>query len=253
MRNIPAQAIFDDALDGAFAAFSGRLRRDPDPLACALSDLGGNGAIRDGIALLADAHPGAERKAVASLWSAHLFAALIAPALAAGARLGVAIAAEAIRFAPGTGLPGTLHLAQEAPRPCPLPAQVDRLLAEGVAPVVQALRVETGLSARLLWENAGGHLFWTLRMIARDIPERAGAAAEALQALRWPRDACAALTLMRADAVAGFDAPRRRICCLRHGLPGFSKCEGTCPLLRPRATSLAEGKDPTFDIDTASE
>ncbi len=101
-----------------------------------------------------------------------------------------------------------------------------------MTPAIQALRAETGLSARLLWENAGGHLFWTLTMIARDNPERAGEAAEALQALRWPREACAALTLMRADALAGFDAPRRRVCCLRHGLPGFSKCEGICPLLR---------------------
>ncbi|MDV2984988.1 UNVERIFIED_CONTAM: siderophore-iron reductase FhuF [Methylobacteriaceae bacterium AG10] len=228
------QESLDGALTGAFALFSGRLRRDPDPAACALSDLAPGGAVSDGIARFADAHPGAERRAAASLWSAYLFAALIAPTLAAGARLGRTLAIEAIRLAPETGLPETLHLAQGAALPSPLPAQVDRLLAESVAPAIEALRAETGLSARLLWENAGGHLFWTLKTIAREDPERAGEAREALQALRWPRDACAALTLMRADAVAGFDAPRRRICCLRHGLPGFSKCEGICPLLRRR-------------------
>lgn len=227
-----AQDRLDDALTGAFASFSGQLRYAPDPRARALSDLVGSGAVADGIALFADAYPGAERKAVASLWSAYLFAALIAPTLAAGARLGAALTVDAIRFTPETGLPATLHLAPEGALPSPLPAQVDRLLAEGVTPLIQALRAETGLSHRLLWENAGGHLFWTLKTIARENPERAGEADEALQALRWPRDACAALTLMRADALAGFEAPRRRVCCLRHGLPGFSKCEGICPLLR---------------------
>lgn len=168
---------------------------------------------------------------MASLWSAYLFAALIAPTLATGARLGATVAIESIRFAPGSGLPATLHLASERALPSPLPAQVDRLLAEGITPVIQVLRAETGLSHRLLWENAGGHLFWTLKTIARENPDRAVEAAEALQALCWPRDACTALTLMRADALAGLEAPRRRVCCLRHGLPGFSKCEGICPLL----------------------
>lgn len=114
----------------------------------------------------------------------------------------------------------------------PLPVQVDWLLAECVAPAIRLLRGATGLSVRLLWENAGGHLFWTLDAIARETPERAGEAREALRALRWPHEACAALTLMRADALAGLDAPRRRVCCLRHALPGFSKCAGICPLLR---------------------
>ncbi|MGA5254985.1 siderophore-iron reductase FhuF [Methylorubrum aminovorans] len=229
------QDFLDSALTGAFAPFSGRLRRDPDPRACALPDLARE-AIPDGIALFADAYPGAERKAVASLWSAYLFAALIAPTLAVGARLGVAVAVEAIRFAPDSGLPETLHLAPELALPSPLPAQVDRLLAEGIMPVIQALRAETGLSHRLLWENAGGHLFWTLKTIARENADRADEATEALQALRWPREACAALTLMRSDALAGLDAPRRRVCCLRNGLPGFSKCEGICPLLGQGAT-----------------
>lgn len=169
---------------------------------------------------------------MASLWSAYLFAALIAPTLAAGARLGVGLTPDAVRLAPETGLPVAVHLAPELALLAPLPVQVDRLVAESLAPVIQGLRAETGLSSRLLWENAGGHLFWTLRTIARESPERAAEATEALQSLRWPREACAALTLMRADALAGLEAPRRRLCCLRHGLPGFSKCAGVCPLLR---------------------
>jgi len=182
---------------------------------------------------------------VASLWSAYLFAALVAPTLAAGARLGVVLPLDAVCLAPETGLPATLHLAPERARPASLPVQVDRLLAECLAPVTQALRAETGLSTRLLWENAGGHLFWTLKTIARENPERTGEVTETLQSLRWPREACGALTLMRADALAGFEAPRRRICCLRHGLPGFSKCEGVCPLLRQRGESRLSGPPPS--------
>ncbi|MFF8800448.1 MULTISPECIES: siderophore-iron reductase FhuF [unclassified Methylobacterium] len=226
------QADLDGALTGAFAAFSGRLRRDPDPAACTLQELGRSGALADALATFADAHPGCERPAVASLWSAYLFAGLIAPTLAAGARLGRDLPLGSLHLAPTTGLPATVHLAQEFAWPASLPAQVDRLLAESVAPVIRSLRTETGLSTRLLWENAGGHLFWTLSEIRRENPGRTGEVTEALRALRWPREACSALTLMRADAVAGCEPPRRRVCCLRHGLPGSSHCEGICPLLR---------------------
>ncbi|KQT58638.1 hypothetical protein ASG52_21120 [Methylobacterium sp. Leaf456] len=169
---------------------------------------------------------------MASLWSAYLFAGLIAPGLAAGARLGLALPPERFSLAAATGLPDAFHLAPELPFPAALPAQVDRLLTECVAPAVRCLRAETGLSVRLLWENAGGHLFWTLSTLAHEAPERAGEVREALRALRWPQEACSALTLMRADALAGLDAPRRRVCCLRHALPGFPKCAGICPLLR---------------------
>ena len=202
-----------------------------------MADLARSGALADALAAFADAHPGGERRAAASLWSAYLFAGLIAPTLAAGARLRLSLMPERLRLDPGTGLPAAIHLAPELALPAPLPAQVDRLLAEGVAPAVRLLRNATGLSARLLWENAGGHLFWTLDAIARETPSRAGEASLALQALRWPREACAALTLMRADALAGLDAPRRRVCCLRHALPGFGHCPGICPLLRGQAAS----------------
>ncbi len=197
-----------------------------------MPELEPSGTSARALAAFADAHPGAERKAVASLWSAHLFAGLIAPTLAAGVRLGVVLPIGGLRFEPETGLPGSVHLAEEFALPAPLHSQVDRLLSETVSPLIRSLRAETGLSVRLLWENAGGHLFWTLKTIAREHLVRADEASEALRALRWPREACAALTLMRADALAGLEAPRRRVCCLRHGLPGFSKCEGICPLLR---------------------
>ncbi|GJE74018.1 MULTISPECIES: siderophore-iron reductase FhuF [Methylorubrum] len=187
------------------------------------------------MAIFADTHPGGERRAVASLWSAYLFAGLIAPGLAAGARLGLALAPDRLRLAAGNGLPEAFHLGPERPLPAPLPMQVDRLLAECVAPAVRLLRAETGLSVRLLWENAGGYLFWTLGTLARETPERAGEVEEALRALRWPQEACTALTLMRADALAGLEAPRRRVCCLRHALPGHGKCAGICPLLRGQA------------------
>lgn len=228
----PTQTTLDATLQGAFASFAGRLRLDPDPAARTLAEQAACGALSDALACFADAHPGAERRAVASLWSAYLFAGLIAPGLAAGARLGLALPPERFSLVTATGLPDAFHVAPELPFPSSLPAQVDRLLTERIAPAVRCLRAETGLSVRLLWENAGGHLFWTLGTLARDTPERAGEVREALLALRWPQEACAALTLMRADALAGLDAPRRRVCCLRHAVPGFSKCAGICPLLR---------------------
>lgn len=132
-------------------------------------------------------------------------------------------------------MPETIHLAQTIALPASLPVQVDRLLAETVAPLIRLLRAETGLSTRLLWENAGGHLFWTLSEIRRGSPERAGEVAEALRALRWPREACSALTLMRTDAIAGSEPPRRRVCCLRHAVPGSVHCAGICPLLQREA------------------
>ncbi|WP_232629335.1 siderophore-iron reductase FhuF [Methylobacterium sp. Leaf118] len=229
------QTVLDDALTGGFAPHAGRLRLDSDPAAGTLAELAGSGALAAGIARFAEAHPGGERRAAASLWSAYLFAGLVAPSLAAGARLGRALTPERLRLDPVTGLPAAIHLAPEPPQAAPLPDQVERLLDACVAPAVRLLRAGTGLSARLLWENAGGHLFWTLDTLARECPERAGEARAALEALRWPQEACAALTLMRSDALAGHEAPRRRVCCLRHALPGFPHCPGICPLLRAPA------------------
>ncbi len=229
---LPTQKNLDAAFEGAFAPFAGQLRLGPGPAARTLAEQIACGAFADALATFADAHPGGERRAVASLWSAYLFAGLIAPGLAAGARLGLALAPDRFSLAAQTGLPDAFHLAPELPFPAALPAQVDRLLGECLAPAVRLLRAETGLSVRLLWENAGSYLFWTLGTLAREAPDRADAVREALLALRWPQEACAALTLMRADALAGLDTPRRRVCCLRYALPGFPKCAGICPLLR---------------------
>ncbi|MFY9290916.1 MAG: hypothetical protein WAP03_09515, partial [Methylorubrum rhodinum] len=67
---LPTQKDLDAALQGAFAPFAGRLRLDPDPAARTVEELAACGAFSDALAAFADAHPGGERRAVASLWSA---------------------------------------------------------------------------------------------------------------------------------------------------------------------------------------
>jgi len=195
-----------------------------------------SGAFAAALAATARGYPGAEPCAVASLWSRHCFAALIVPPLAGGFGLGrvipLDIATARLRIGRETGLPTGFCVRSGEGTAMSLSDQLDRLLTDAVAPAIRHLGPATGLSARLLWENAGAHLFWTLRRLAERSPAAGGAVRAALEALSWPREACAALTLMRADALAGVEAPRRRVCCLAEKLPGCGRCAGICPLDR---------------------
>lgn len=177
-------------------------------------------------------HPDADRHAVASFWSQHYFARLTIPltilCLAAGRDLGLDIAGLQVRFCAEAGTPLSFHLHAGGAARSP-EDMVKALYEEQVAGVVAALKRHSGLSARLLWENAGSYGVWILGELARTCPEAAPAAGRLLADSQWPRAGCAMLPHLKTAAREGCPA-LRRVCCLRHRLAGIGRCAGTCPL-----------------------
>ena len=92
-----------------------------------------------------------------------------------------------------------------------------------------AVKRHSGLSVRLLWENAGCYGMWVLGEIARAQPALAPAACALQSDPHWPRGGCAMLPHLKRAALDD-GTGTRRVCCLRYCLPGVERCAGICPL-----------------------
>ncbi|MGW5610553.1 (2Fe-2S)-binding protein [Streptomyces sp. NPDC003753] len=130
-----------------------------------------------------------------------------------------------LRWDPEGGVPDDLWLSEVRPLPV---ASLDTVVREGhLAPLMAVLSARHGVSARLLWGNAGSALAGTVRMIDRwaretgrtDVGERARSLAAGLFA--------------HPDLSGTLDpAGRRRSCCLYYRLPAGGLC-GDCCFDRP--------------------
>lgn len=191
---------------------------------------------------------GCDRRAVASDWTKAYFRALI-PAVVVPALCGIGV----------DGGNGNTRLALDGARPSQLgfarledgvAVDVDaiygRLLAGHVQPLAEAVRAVSGLSARVVWSNAGNLIAFLFREAGR-LPALAPAA-EAQAAAVTGRRAVPYLTgpnplfePVRMIPVAVSEGivsvPRRRVCCLRDRL-GESLCT-SCPRLAPCASRQA--------------
>jgi ferric iron reductase protein FhuF len=207
---------------------------------------------REGPAALLEAarrhRPGAEERALASLWSRWYFAMLIPPVLACGllagrslplspAQTGVVLGADGMPRA--IALP---HAGEVTPEPDPL-LRFTPLIRGHVAVVVESLSAHVRLAPRILWNNAAVYADWALRRMAGE-PGMSGAAAmRALALLETPALPDGGANPFHAPVrhVQGPAGPLRlrRQCCLLYRLPGEDCCR-TCPRLAQKPGSALD-------------
>lgn len=237
------------ALSRAGPAPAGTLRADTLATAPALAQ-----ALQD----FQKQYPGADPRAVVSMWSQWYFALLAAPLTLIGLRQGrmppVALSDVAVRLE--RGRPAGMVLLGAAPAPVPpqrpaaesqaaTPAPAPTRIADPfqrfaplidghLTPLIHALRGVSSVSERLLWNNAAVQVEWVLRTASR-VTTATGAAriagiAQCLidQPCRPDGSANPLYRPVRPAPAGG--TPVRRVCCLRYLLPGEPCCAGACPL-----------------------
>lgn len=186
-------------------------------------------------------YPGADRRAVASLWAKQHFATLLPPflaiALLAEREIDVGIDAIGCIFS-DEGVTQSIHL-RDAGKPAAPADAFQRFvpLMDGhLVPMITALAAASGVSRKVLWSNAGN----MFDFIVRRVEQAVGARPAVMDAL----------TLMATRRLPDgrpnplFDPVRypddggrrkrvRRVCCIRYLIPDLGYCS-TCPLPEAR-------------------
>ncbi|MCW6509207.1 siderophore-iron reductase FhuF [Lichenifustis flavocetrariae] len=199
-----ATALFDDKVAGAdwlddlfvgpLSHWRGKLVWDGPAGATAAAELGEHHRFSAVIDRFQAAQGGPDRIAATSFWSQIYFSTLIVPAVVAS--LGLARNLRLgwsdmhVTLCPRSGVP--LHFGMTPDRAPTLDTPLLHPLFEGhLTPFIAMVRRESGLSSRLLWENAGWILVWILGEMAPCLPSgRAGHPRRSLMAcsaLRCPR------------------------------------------------------------------
>jgi ferric iron reductase protein FhuF len=192
-------------------------------------------------------YPGADRRAVASMWSQWYFARLLpsvmAASLLAGRSFPVALSEIAVIRAP-EGHPIAFRIADDGVPAVGTDAfqSFDRLLREHMEPFIAAWAAHTRVAPRLYWNNAAVYLDWILGEIATHPLADRALMAEAARLLRdrertdgTPNPLFEPIQDVEAE---GETQRWRRLCCLRYRLPEVAEC-GTCPHLRARLRKAA--------------
>lgn len=208
----------------------------------ACPDLMERDVFDDVIALYAGRYPGADRRAVISMWSMYYFSTLMISGAVSGLVLGMNIPAAIDRLklvsdgetgAPaGFLLPGGGWHLETAGDP---ELAMEAVLREHAAPLVGAIARNGGVSERLLWNNASAYLSWIVGEIAAF--KGGGACGSCLMDNECWSDGrrnplFGTIKLCERD---GNCFSCRKVCCLRYALPGVCGCGDLCPLPQGRA------------------
>lgn len=194
-----------------------------------------------------------------SYWSQFYLAALATPALTALVRLGrpLPLAFDAVSLElDAAGRPCRFRLPADGSgcAACPAPG-LTGLVEAHLRPFVELCHARCGIAPRVLWGNAAVILDYVARELGEPLREPHGDGPGAARASARPvacptaRAACddvAACLGWRAGpgcARSPLESPlaqalcpgasgcrRRRVCCLRHRLPGVPSCGALCPV-----------------------
>lgn len=257
---------------GPLAPYADLMRLDGDDAEVMPCEaLVGEGACAVIARYAATTYPGADPRAVVSMWTQWYFGTLIVPTCAAILHLdrdlpvglgeaGIAVGAD--------GRPRSLVLAHAGTPYAPAgEGRFARLVRGHVDPLVCHLARTYGVSRRVLWTNAAVLLDWTMAQAEATGGACDAALAECRALLAERTDPCGRANPLcgmlcpasrmrgrrvegdqaegdqtddRSDAVAN----RRRVCCLRYRLPGVPACGDLCPLTEAqRAVGAAQPCD----------
>jgi len=172
-----------------------------------------------------------DRRVLVSYWSQFYLAALATPALTALMRLGrpLPLAFDALHLElDATGRPARF-LIPEAESGCDPAPGLAGLVEAHLRPFVELCHARCGIAPRVLWGNAAVILDY----VAGELGGREGAAPacdDVAACLGWRAGpACARSPLSQALCPGASGCRRRRVCCLRHRLPGVPSCGALCP------------------------
>lgn len=194
------------------------------------------GIVEGLLVRFAENYPGGDRRALVSMWTQWHFAVAVIPTVAAILVLDRDLPVDLERTAlalDGAGRPAAMVLTGEgASFPVTAKARFERLIEGHIAPLIDMLVRDFGVSRRLLWTNAAAVFEWTLQQAAeRAAPAPLGEGRDLLarradadgrpnpmfDAVRYPCD-------------SGAPVRQRKVCCLRYLLPGIADCGDLCPL-----------------------
>lgn len=178
-----------------------------------------------------------DRRILVSYWSQFYFAALATPALTAlvclGRALPLAFEATSLEL-DDAGRPARLLVAAQAP--CGVAPGLGGLVEAHLAPFVALCHRQCGLAPRVLWGNAAVILDYVagelgVVELGGDLGRNVPACAEIAACLGRGVLPCGSggMPLARALCPAVGGCRRRRVCCLRSGLPGVPSCGALCP------------------------
>lgn len=180
-----------------------------------------------------DGFPGADRRAVVSMWASWYLGVLIPPSMAACLTLSKApalgMADIGLHLAPAGHVAAVqFRRLSDTPTPGDRLARLEPLI-DHVADVVAAL-TEFGPSAKLLWGSAATYAEWTASAIAAEAgsPELPDLLLKSQMLPSGRKNPL--FDRLRTVEEDGVTVSRRRVCCLRYQLPGMPGCGASCPL-----------------------
>jgi ferric iron reductase protein FhuF len=189
-------------------------------------------------------HGGADRRAVASMWTQFYAARLIYPVLAANLLLGRDLPLapeETLLLLSDDGSPRGFCLAHEGSRLATVGLERFTSLVRGhLEPMVAAVAAEGRISPRLVWNNIGVRFASVAEIGARQGLISAAAEADIAALLEqacWP-DGTPNPVFQPYRSCTGEPERRRKLCCLRYLLPDFQGCGSSCPVPGGRGESL---------------
>jgi len=184
----------------------------------------------------ANTYPGADRRAIVSMWTQWHFGILIVPATAAILLLDreLPLSLEHVKIALNEeGRTAAIIIPDDGKPWTGAQGRFSSLFEGHIEPLVECFSDTFRVSRRLLWTNAATVFEWALQQAEPLTPCRA-AAGEGRAWLERRADAKGRPNPMYGAVLpcerGGESLRRRKVCCLRYLLPGFEDCGSLCPL-----------------------